>query len=507
MEKVRLICRNSRLSLLQAEIVKQKIEATQPGIKVVIIGRSSRGDRELSVPLASLDGTDFFTEEIFDALNKGEADIAVHSLKDMSASHFFSHDAFAIVDRDDARDVAILNPAVEKKIRKGKTIIIGTCSPRREEMAINFLKKALPQLSASVNIETRSIRGNVESRLQQLDHGDFDATILATAGLNRLLSSGDASLIRDLLKGKRLMFLPLVECVPAPCQGTIVAEAHPGNKKMVALLQTVNDEILFEEAYNEKREAFKYGTGSLQHFGVTTFTTVQGKVLYAAGKNSNGQSFSNWTGLPELEQGEKNLFSTTDFMGSFFNYEYLDPCVVIDKPVVYVANYKAVQQKEVVRVIRPKRIWTAGTKTWFELAKQGIWVEGCADALGLESLKTVFSQPVSNIQPADIHVLTHDLGAKHWIQKNWRTTPTYHIYKKENPALEEKIGKAEIIFWTSIHQFLFYKNVLRRDVIHVAASGETASLLKQQGVDPVIFPNIKAFEQWRRSSILLRNVA
>ena len=118
MKTVRLICRHSRLSLLQAEIVKRQIESAVPGTMVEIIGRSSRGDRELSVPLSALDGTDFFTEEIFEALQKGEADIAVHSLKDMSAVHFFSHDAFAVIEREDVREVVIFN-AAERWKHKG----------------------------------------------------------------------------------------------------------------------------------------------------------------------------------------------------------------------------------------------------------------------------------------------------------------------------------------------------------------------------------------------------
>jgi len=89
----------------------------------------------------------------------------VHSLKDMSAPHFFSHTAFAIIDRDDVHDVAIFNPNIIEKLKKGESINIGTCSPRREEMAVDFLRKALPQFGNPVNIEVHSIRGNVEGRL------------------------------------------------------------------------------------------------------------------------------------------------------------------------------------------------------------------------------------------------------------------------------------------------------------------------------------------------------
>ena len=187
METIKLIGRSSRLSLLQIDIVKRKIQSAFPDMKVEVIARSSKGDDLQNIPLHTVEGSDFFTQDIFDALTIGEADIAVHSLKDMSSEHFFGQNKFAVVDRDDTRDVAIFNNNIEEKIRRSETIIIGTCSPRREEMATVFLKKALPQLHTEIKIEIRSIRGNVETRLRKLNSGEYDATILATAGLNRLL--------------------------------------------------------------------------------------------------------------------------------------------------------------------------------------------------------------------------------------------------------------------------------------------------------------------------------
>ncbi len=508
MKTVRIICRSSRLSLLQADIVRKKIEDAVPGMNVEIIGRTSRGDRELCVPLTSLDGTDFFTEEIFDALYQGEADIAVHSLKDMSARHYFSHDAFAIVDRDDTRDVAIFNPDIEQKIKAGKKVIIGTCSPRREEMATVFLRKALPQLSDSIDIKTQSIRGNVESRLAQLHAGKYDGTILATAGLNRLLRSDAGPYIRHLLSGKRLMILPLIECTPAPCQGAIVAEAHPDNFEMVALLKKINNEALHEEVTIEKREALQYGTGSLQQFGVTTFMTSKGQnILYAAGRDATGFTFSKWSGLPEVELEEKNVLSTSDHMGRFFSYAYRESNFNIHDAALYISNHKAVLHEEVIKLVSTKRVWTSGTRTWIELAKRGIWVEGCTDGLGLESLKETIAQPVINLHQNDLHVITHEDAAKYWLKKGWKSTYTYRIAPKENPVLRKAMENADIIFWTSIHQYLQYKHVISDNVLHVSPSGETATLLQLHGINPIIFPTIKSFEQWRKYSTRPLSVA
>src|SRR6188768_1642420 len=339
METIKLIGRSSRLSLLQIDIVKRKIQNAIPDIKVEVIERSSKGDSLQDIPLHTLEGSDFFTQEIFDALTIGEADIAVHSLKDMSSEHFFGANRFAVVDRDDTRDVAIFNNDIEEKIKRGETIIIGTCSPRREEMASVFLKKALPQLGTEIKIETKDIRGNVETRLRKLNSGEYDATILATAGLNRLLrNEEDTELIKELLTDKKLMLLPLIECVPAPCQGAIVAEAHHLNTKAIEVLQKISEEELFSDCYAEKKEAIKYGAGCIQKFGVTTLHTKNGKYLYAAGKDSEGTEFVKWDPLPDMKM-KGSLFSSTDVMNGFFEYEWNEKEVKIEKPVVFIANY------------------------------------------------------------------------------------------------------------------------------------------------------------------------
>ena len=117
--------------MLQIEIVRNKIMAAFPEMKVEIIAKTSKGDELQDIPLHTVEGSDFFTRDIFDALKNGEADVAVHSLKDMSSEHFFGENKFAVVDRDDARDVAIFNNDIEEKIATGKKIIIGTRSPRR----------------------------------------------------------------------------------------------------------------------------------------------------------------------------------------------------------------------------------------------------------------------------------------------------------------------------------------------------------------------------------------
>ena len=508
-ETIRLIGRSSRLSLLQIDILKHKIQSAFPQLNVEVIARSSRGDSLQEIPLHTVEGSDFFTQDIFDALTNGEADIAVHSLKDMSSEHFFGPNEFAVVDRNDTRDVAIFNSDIEEKIRKGEAIVIGTCSPRREEMATVFLKKALPQLHQEINIITKPIRGNVETRLKKLNSGEYDATILATAGLNRLLATPSAveaqdSGCKELLRDKKLMLLPLIECVPAPCQGAIVAEANPSNTTAVEILKAINDKQLFEDCYAEKKEAVKYGKGCIQKFGVTTLDTKNGKYLYAAGKDAEGTEFVKWDPLPDVDI--KNLVSSIDLMKDFFDYKWSTDNILIEKPVVFIANYKILQGKPGFELTN-KTILASGTKTWFEIAKQGYWVTASADALGFEFLLPSLGMPLLEIGISDIVILTHEIAAERWKKKGYSAVSNSRLLSKNNEMIKKSIAAADAIFWSSYSQYEFYGQYAKPGVKHLCASGETAELLKQQDLKPVIFPTIKAFEQWRKYSIRSHSVA
>ena len=491
------------------EKVKQKIEVAYPGIDVQFVIRETRGDQLQDIPLQTVEGSDFFTRDIFNDLSNGEVDIAVHSLKDLSSEHFFGENKFAVVDRDDTRDVAVFNCAIENKIQQGEAIVMGTCSPRRELMATGFLKKALPQLKGEINIVTRPIRGNVETRLRKLNGGEYDGTILATAGLNRLLNPiSNSSLpgetvkeVRELLADKKLILLPLVECVPAPCQGAIVAEAHYSNKKAVDILEKINNIALMNTCVREKQIAKQYGVGCLQEFGVTTIAYGNCESIYSGGKDSCGNHFSNWTGLPGLTMKSKKLFSSTDLMGKFFNYDYTFNSPEIKEQVVYVANYKAVEQQSTIEILGRKRVWASGTKTWLEMAKRGIWVEGSADAFGLEFLEKAWKMPLFEISKADVAVLTNEQSMDTWKNKGWNTYASYRLVENYSAVIAEHLKQADLVFWTSFRQYTLYKEILKKEVQHSCPFGETSEQLKAAGISPVIFPNIKAFMQWRQISI------
>ena len=323
---------------------------------------------------------------------------------------------------------------------------------------------------------------------------------------------------RELLKNKKLMLLPLIECVPAPCQGAIVAEAHHSNTKALEILKKINNEQLFADCFNEKKEAKLYGTGCIQKFGVTTLHTRNESYLYAAGKDAEGTEFVKWSPLPDIKINKGSLFSSTDVMKEFFDYEWSYKKTEIQEPVVFISNYKAIQgpilnpsQREGLKNtpinLVNKIILASGTKTGFELAKQGYWVTASADAMGFEFLLPSLKMPLLNIDANEICILSNEVAAERWKKKGYRAVSNYRLIQKLNKEIEKSISEAESVFWSSYSQFEFYGKYAKPDVKHLCAGGETAELLKQSGIEPIIFPTIKSFQEWRKYFILSHSVA
>ena len=115
--------------------------------------------------------------------------------------------------------------------------------------------------------------------------------------------------------------------------------------------------------------------------------------------------------------------------------------------------------------------------------------------------------PLLNIQAEDISILTHQTAAERWRMKGYDASGTYKLLPKNDETILGSIAAAAAIFWTSFSQYDFYGKYAMPGAKHLCAGGETADLLKQAGVEPVIFPTIKAFEQWRKYSTRSHSVA
>jgi len=185
MASLKLGTRGSALALWQANWTKAQLEERWPGLVVELVPIKTTGDKVLDVPLAKIGGKGLFTKEIDEALLSGRIDFAVHSMKDVPFQLPNGIDFAAVPIREDSRDAFLSKGMQIQDLPAGSRI--GTSSLRRQVQ----LRHRFPSLRII------NLRGNVDTRLRKLASGDFDAVILAAAGLNRLGYSREITQILD----------------------------------------------------------------------------------------------------------------------------------------------------------------------------------------------------------------------------------------------------------------------------------------------------------------------
>ncbi len=507
-----IVCRTSNLAVIQAERAKDLILRHFPSAELRILTKESAGDKNTTDPLYTLEGRDFFTKDIDDYLLSGEADIAVHSLKDLSLERT-EDPAFvsAVFERDDPRDVVLFAPNALEKLAGQETLTLGTSSLRRMELVPAFLQKALPHLAptefhpnAAPRVRCANMRGNVDSRLRQLVEGKFDGIILAAAGLNRLLASAKHhDSIKALLASFRIMVLPLVECPPAPGQGALIIEARANNADAVAVIERLRTPSLESELAVERGLLRDFGGGCHQRFGAVNLTLENGSaVLIANGKASNGESVEAISfSAPEALKG-KRIFAASDFMKEFFttSYEAVSVDWELAENAVFVSHHRAAHNEAVLKELRQKRVWTAGTRTWFELAKRGVWVEGCSDGFGFRFLENVFSSPLVGLNARSMRILTNTESAQDWIQGGFPATGLYTLHDNISEGIKDALREADdAFFWTNFGQYRACREYISSEkALHICPSGRTAAIFRSHGIEPVIVPSIKAFLLWQK---------
>ena len=211
--------RESRLAMWQAQHVRGRLTELYPQTAVDILGMTTRGDQVLDRPLAAIGGKGLFIKELEVAMQQGRADLAVHSMKDLPMEMPEGFALAAISVRENPCDAFVSN-RFGGLAELPANAVVGTSSLRREAM----LRAGYPQL------EIRSLRGNLDTRLRKLDAGDYDAIILAAAGLIRL---GLTDRIKAVLTPE--------QSLPAPGQGVLGIEVLSARVDLLTLVAPLND--------------------------------------------------------------------------------------------------------------------------------------------------------------------------------------------------------------------------------------------------------------------------
>lgn len=259
MTTIRIATRKSALALWQAEYVKERLEHFHPELNVELVPMVTKGDVILDTPLAKVGGKGLFVKELEVAMLEKRADIAVHSMKDVPVEFPEGLGLEVICPREDPRDAFVSN-TIKSLDELPQGAIVGTSSLRRQCQ----LKAMRPDL------DIRDLRGNVNTRLAKLDAGEYDAIILAAAGLIRLE-----------MPDRIAQFIEPEVLLPANGQGAVGIECRTDDDTVKALLaplacQTTKIRVMAERAMNRKLE------GGCQ-VPIGSYATIENDTVYLRG--------------------------------------------------------------------------------------------------------------------------------------------------------------------------------------------------------------------------------
>jgi len=298
---VRIATRKSALALWQAEYVKAQLEHFHPGITVELVPMTTKGDIILDTPLAKVGGKGLFVKELEVAMLEDRADIAVHSMKDVPVEFPEGLGLEVICPREDPRDAFVSN-TINSLAELPQGAIVGTSSLRRQCQ----IKALRPDL------DIRDLRGNVNTRLKKLDNGEYDAIILAAAGLIRLEMP---ERIQEFIEPEVML--------PANGQGAVGIECRKNDEVLKALLaplgcETTRIRVLAERAMNRALEGgCQVPIGSyavIQENGEVFLRGLVGatdgsEILTSeiTGNNSNAEQLGNTLAEQLLEKGADKI--------------------------------------------------------------------------------------------------------------------------------------------------------------------------------------------------------
>lgn len=458
--RVRLLSRASALARIQTALVARALHAVHPQLEVECLTRTSAGDQDQTSPLWKLPDKGAFTADLSRALVDGQADVAVHSFKDLPVEMPAGTRIVGALPRADARDVLVIREAAIDE--RPTTLRILSSSPRRAWLLGDAVPPLLPW---RVNeIQALPVRGNIETRLRKLAGGSAHGLVVAKAALDRLLGAGapferEAETVRALLADCRWMVLPMRECPWAPAQGALALEAPRDRADLEATLHPILCARTTAAVNYERQILAQHGGGCHQALGAAVIDLPFGRVVSVRARDGGlrvwelegaGQRFPRtttervWPRCDERVNAVRRALTVEQPGTDAFRVSRADAW-----PGSWVASRRTV-------------VWAAGSATWRRLAARGLWVNGCADGLGDDAAPDV--EALAGRALTWVH-LTHDRSSRP------SALATYRV----DPLLPDDLPSRSHFFWTSAD--LFARAVERwpsiRDGWHASGPGRT----------------------------------
>jgi hydroxymethylbilane synthase len=493
--------RGSLLATTQCELIKEEMErltGAQFELKII----KTQGDQIQDKALWQLEGKDFFTKELDEALLNKEVDLVVHSYKDLGSIRPQGIMLAAVTERKYAHDILLIKKDKIKDLPKLKKLTVGTSSPRRITNITNHLKKFLPNIQEELEITTEILRGNVNTRLKKLIDNQYDAIVLAMAGLERLCHKENSlKEISPLLNELDFMIMPMTYFPSAASQGALAIECHEfADEKLKKIIQSVHHPDTFE-CVKYERDYFKsYGGGCHLAIGIHTGKTLAGHVHFHLGVHDNKTISKKWltTNKKKNKTQAKKIFigskgaNTNQIIFDEVTFPLAHSFQLPDDGIFFVTS------KHCLTSYAPQSTFCAGIETHKELVKRGIWVNGSLDSLGYKILQNwqnskLLKQFFNNKK---WYTLTQDDGQS----EIGEVIGCYaRNYLPLSPAFQEQLSSVEAFYWTSYAQYRHYLKeypvLADKKYFHSCGIGKTLEEFMKHGVEINPFLNPQEFQE------------
>jgi hydroxymethylbilane synthase len=465
--RLRILSRASALAVLQAELVARALHVRWPGLDLVCMTRSSEGDRDSGLDLWNATEKGVFTADLSQQLVTDDADLVVHSWKDLPIESHAGTTVAATLERADARDVLLVRHDVVRD--KPAALNVLSSSPRRAWQLTTSLAPLLPW--ATSELRTLPVRGNIPTRLKKLMAGDGDALVVAKAALDRLLS-GDAApettaAVRTALDACRWMVLPLKAFPTAPAQGALAIEVAAHRTDVLDYVRAVNHEPTWRAVARERAILQSFGGGCHEAVGASVLIRDYGTVESVRARTNAGVEATTWslesTTLPPPAASTAQIWPRPAERGRATRVALGGPMpAAMDGLWVARADAWPGDYEQTTEIV-----WAAGERTWQRLCARGVWVTGSADGLG-------------DAEPANIDALAGHAVAwqrlTHAASGDPDALPTYAV---ELNVPEDLVARTHF-FWTSGSLFLTVLGAHPelRDGWHASGPGRTSRVIR-----------------------------
>jgi hydroxymethylbilane synthase len=476
--------RDSLLAVTQSTLIKNEItELTDLEFELLKI--KTQGDQQLDKPLWQLDGKDFFTKELDTLLLSNKIDIVVHSYKDLGSERPEGIELAAITKRDYANDILLIKEENIAKIATKKEFIVGTSSPRRIENSESTLKHFLPKASKNLTVTCKMLRGNVNTRIQKLRDDNYDAIILAHAGLERLALREDSKkILTELLDGLNFIILPQKSFPSSASQGALALEMHKdASQSLREKIKSVHCSKTQLEISSEREIFNSYGGGCHLAVGIHVKQVHDFLIKFTKGVHNDskinkvelqGHDYADLKGKTSY-----SVFSTNDFL---INKKSIQNKSSGEN--LYVTGQNCFHNIE-----KYSSLWSGGSKTTEKLIELGYWVNGSSEGFGHQELNKLKESKSVQImlKSQDWKVLSHNKADS--CVGDVLPSYSHEILTSYNEQKLNEMLKSDIIYWSSIIQYDNYmkKFPQLKDKIHASGLGKTYSEFIKRGIKPVPF--------------------